>query len=120
MLTGAIKTATDLEASDLRRTAYFPRFQGDALAANLKLVDAVRAFAAEKGCTPGQLALAWVLAQGEDIVPIPGTKRIAYLEENVGALNVELSDLDLEGLARAVPENAVAGDRYADMSSVNG
>ena len=72
-----------------------------------------------KGCTPGQLALAWVLAQGDDVAPIPGTKRVAYLEENVGALDVELSDDDLEALEDAVPRDAVVGDRYADMGSVD-
>ena len=86
LLTGAISAdgGADGEA-DRRRSEYFPRFQGEALDANLALVDKVREIAAAKGCTPGQLALAWVLAQGEDVAPIPGTKRVKYLEENVGA-----------------------------------
>ena len=75
--------------------------------------------AAEHGCTPGQLALAWVLAQGEDVAPIPGTKRVRYLEENLGASGVELTDDDLKALEDAVPRDAVVGDRYGDMSSVN-
>ena len=79
----------------------------------------MRALAAEKGVTPGQLALAWVLAQGPDVVPIPGTKRRAYLEENVAAVDVELTAGDLDRLAAAVPPGSVAGTRYADMSSVN-
>jgi aryl-alcohol dehydrogenase-like predicted oxidoreductase len=105
---------------DARATAYFPRFQGDNLATNLGLVDQVRALADQHGCTPGQLALAWVLAQGDDVAPIPGTKRVRYLEENVGAVDVRLSDADLAALAAAVPREAVAGDRYGDMSTVNG
>ena len=92
------------------------------MAANLKLVDAVRAIADEKGCTPGQLALAWVLAQGDSglgVAPIPGTRRVRYLEENVGALDVSLTDADLAALAEAVPRDAVVGDRYGDMSSID-
>ena len=85
ILTGAITSDSSLEEGDSRRTAYFPRLNGEGLAANLTLVDAIRALADSHGCTPGQLALAWVLAQGEDVVPIPGTKRVRYLEENVGA-----------------------------------
>src|SRR6478752_5035580 len=84
ILTGAITSEASLEENDSRRSAYFPRLNGEGLHANLKLVDAVRAIAEEKGCTPGQLALAWVLAQGDDVAPIPGTKRVKYLEENVG------------------------------------
>jgi len=98
---------------------YFPRFAGDALDANLALVEKVKALAAEHGCTPGQLALAWVLAQGDDVAPIPGTKRIPYLEENVGATAVDLTADDLAALADAIPRDAVVGDRYGDMSSVN-
>jgi len=120
LLTGAITSngGTASEA-DARRTAYFPRFQGDALAQNLTLVDNVREIAAEKGATPGQVALAWVLAQGEDIAPIPGTKRVAYLEENVGALTVDLTEDDLAALEKAVPRDAVAGARYGDMSHID-
>ncbi|MCW2843028.1 MAG: aldo/keto reductase [Nocardioides sp.] len=79
----------------------------------------IREIADSQGCTPGQLALAWVLAQGDDVVPIPGTKRIAYLEENVGAAAVELSADDLSALEDAVPRDAVAGARYGDMSSID-
>jgi aryl-alcohol dehydrogenase-like predicted oxidoreductase len=79
----------------------------------------VRAIAAEVGATPAQVALAWLLAQGDDILPIPGTKRVRYLEENLGATEVELTDDDLKALEEAVPRDAVAGDRYADMSTVN-
>ncbi len=118
ILTGAI-TAGSLEPGDSRATAYFPRLNGEALQANLALVDRVRAVAETKGCTPGQLALAWVLAQGEDVVPIPGTKRVRYLEENVGATEVVLSPDDLAALAEAVPRGAVAGARYGDMGSID-
>ncbi|PKW27730.1 aldo/keto reductase [Phycicoccus duodecadis] len=119
ILTGAITSEEQLEANDSRRTAYFPRFQGEALETNLGLVAKVRAIAEEKGCTPGQLALAWVLAQGDDVAPIPGTKRVKYLEENVGALEVELTADDLAALDAAVPRDAVAGPRYGDMSSID-
>src|SRR6476469_4432588 len=112
ILTGAITSEEQLEANDSRRTAYFPRFQGEALETNLRLVAKVRAIAEEKGCTPGQLALAWVLAQGADVAPIPGTKRVKYLEENVGALEVQLTADDLAALDAAVPRDAVAGPRY--------
>lgn len=118
ILTGAV-TRESLDESDSRGSGYFPRFQGEALDANLALVDRVRALAAEHGCTPGQLALAWVLAQGEDVVPIPGTKRVEYLEENLGATEVSLSAADLQSLEDAVPRDAVVGDRYADMSSID-
>jgi len=120
LLTGTITkdSGADGEA-DNRRSSYFPRFQGDALDANLRLVDAVKEIAASKGVTPGQLALAWVLAQGDDIAPIPGTKRVKYLEENVGAADVELTQDDLDALAKAVPPGAVQGDRYADMSTID-
>ncbi|MDP2774905.1 MAG: aldo/keto reductase [Nocardioides sp.] len=119
LLTGAITSPDTLDESDSRRTAYFPRFHGEALDANLSLVDRVRAIADTKGCTPGQLALAWVLAQGDDVVPIPGTKRVAYLEENVAAAGVTLSEEDLVALGAAVPRDAVAGARYGDMSSID-
>jgi aryl-alcohol dehydrogenase-like predicted oxidoreductase len=120
LLTGTItETGGAAGEGDFRRSAYFPRFQGDALAANLALVDNVRSIADAKGVTPGQVALAWVLAKGTDVVPIPGTKRQRYLEENVGAAAVELTDDDLVALEKAVPRDAVAGDRYGDMSSVN-
>ncbi len=120
LLTGAITRDQGADAEgDRRRSEYFPRFQGDALDANLGLVDKVKEIAAEKGCTPGQLALAWVLAQGDDVAPIPGTKRVKYLEENVAASDVELSAEDLEALEAAVPRDAVAGARYGDMSSID-
>jgi aryl-alcohol dehydrogenase-like predicted oxidoreductase len=118
ILTGAF-SPDSLDADDARATGRFPRFQGEALDANLRLADQVRELAEAKGCTPGQLALAWVLAQGDDVVPIPGTKRVPYLEENVGAADVTLTDVDLKALEDAVPRGAVVGDRYGDMSSVN-
>jgi aryl-alcohol dehydrogenase-like predicted oxidoreductase len=118
ILTGAV-TAESLEVTDSRVTGWFPRFEGEALDANLALIDKVKQLAAEHGCTPGQLALAWVLAQGDNVVPIPGTKRVSYLEENIGAAEVELTDHDIKALQDAVPREAVVGDRYADLSSVN-
>jgi aryl-alcohol dehydrogenase-like predicted oxidoreductase len=119
LLTGAITSEDALADNDSRRTAYFPRFQGEALDANLALVSRIREIADRKGCTPGQLALAWVLAQGQDVAPIPGTKRIPYLEENVGAASVELDADDLAALEQAVPRDAVAGARYGDMSTID-
>ena len=118
LLTGTISGPESLSADD-SRFGRFPRFQGDAFEANLRLVDAVQRIAGEKGCTPGQLALAWVLAQGEDVVPIPGTKRVRYLEENLGAASVTLSAADLAALEDAVPRDAVVGERYEDMSSID-
>ncbi|WP_240504637.1 MULTISPECIES: aldo/keto reductase [unclassified Rhodococcus (in: high G+C Gram-positive bacteria)] len=120
ILTGAITAPSDLESSDSRRTAYFPRFQGAALEANLALVTAVRRLARSKNCTPGQLALAWVLAQGDDVVPIPGTKRVRFLEENVEAAAVSLTADELGAIESAVPREAVGGERYGDMSSIDG
>ncbi|MFW6866720.1 aldo/keto reductase [Nocardioides sp. CPCC 206347] len=117
ILTGAITAEPD--AGDSRSTAYFPRFQGDNLATNLVLVDRITEIAAQHGCTPGQLALAWVLAQGEDVVPIPGTKRVKYLEENIGAADLVLTEADLAALADAVPRDAVAGARYGDMTTID-
>jgi aryl-alcohol dehydrogenase-like predicted oxidoreductase len=120
LLTGTITVETGANGeSDYRRSSYFPRFQGEALETNLRLVEQVTALARDKGCTPSQLALAWVLAQGDDIVPIPGTKRVKYLEENVAAAAVQLSAEDLAALERAVPRDAVAGARYGDLSSVD-
>jgi len=110
-LTGQITSAADLAANDFRR--HSPRFQGDNLGRNLALVEAVRLLAAAKGCTPAQLALAWVLAQGDDIVPIPGTKRVKYLEDNIGALDVRLDAADLAALDAAFPRDAAAGARYS-------
>jgi aryl-alcohol dehydrogenase-like predicted oxidoreductase len=117
-LTGAITSPEDFAPDDFRRN--HPRFTGDAFAANLRLVEAVRAMAEEKGCTAGQLALAWVLAQGGDVVPIPGTKRRAYLEENVGAAAVELSDDELARLSAIAPPGVAEGSRYADASYTYG
>jgi len=118
-LTGRIASIDDLEADDYRRGS--PRFQGENFARNLRLVDAIRELAAHKGCTASQLALAWVLAQGDDIVPIPGTKRRAFLDENVGALDVVLSGDDLAAIDAVLPFGAAAGDRYAakPMLAVN-
>ncbi len=119
LLTGAITDEGSLAEGDSRRTPYFPRFRGEALDANLALVARIREIADARGCTPGQLALAWVLAQGEDVAPIPGTKRVKYLEENVAAADVRLSEDDLAALEHAVPREAVAGARYGDMSSID-
>jgi aryl-alcohol dehydrogenase-like predicted oxidoreductase len=124
LLTGTITADAGANGeADFRRSEYFPRFQGAALEANLRLVDAIGKLAAEKGCTPGQLALAWVLAQGPrhdlGVAPIPGTKRVKYLEENVAAAAVELTTEDLAALEEAVPRDAVVGDRYGDMSHID-
>ena len=100
-LTGAIKSPDDFAADDYRRTS--PRFQGENFTRNLELVEKVKELAADKGCTPAQLALAWVLAQGEHIVPIPGTRRIRNLDENLGALQVQLTDVDLADHRGGVP-----------------
>jgi aryl-alcohol dehydrogenase-like predicted oxidoreductase len=116
-LTGQIRTPDDLAPDDFRRSN--PRFQGENFARNMELVETVRTLAAEKGCTPAQLALAWVLARGEDLVPIPGTGRAERLEENAGALEVSLSEGELARLEEAFPVGAAAGDRYANMSTVN-
>jgi Predicted oxidoreductases (related to aryl-alcohol dehydrogenases) len=110
-LTGQIKSIDDLEPDDYRRNT--PRFQGENFQKNLDLVHEIDMMAQEKGCTSAQLALAWVMAQGDDIVPIPGTKRRRYLEENVGALQIALSDDDLARIDRVLPPGAAAGTRYA-------
>lgn len=109
-LTGAITRDTRFGDDDMRRNS--PRFQSDNLAANLRIVDGLRAIAEDKGCTAGQLALAWVLARGPMVVPIPGTKRRKYLEENIGALDVQLSDDDLQRLDILAPIGVAAGGRY--------
>jgi aryl-alcohol dehydrogenase-like predicted oxidoreductase len=114
-LTGAIATVDDLPEDDFRRRN--PRFAEEALRANLAIVDTVRAIADAKGATPAQVALAWVLAQGEDVVPIPGTKRVRYLEENVGALDVALTADEREQLTTALP--SPVGARYPDMSTID-
>jgi aryl-alcohol dehydrogenase-like predicted oxidoreductase len=115
-LTGDIKTLSDLPASDARRG--YPRFQGENFQKNLEVVEQVRRIASEKGVSPSQLAIAWVLAQGEEIVPIPGTKRIKYLEENIAAADIQLSKDDLERIEWVAPKGIAAGERYpaAQMS----
>ena len=117
-LTGAITSPDDFEPGDYRREN--PRFQGENFARNLQLVDEVGRVAADKGCTAGQVALAWVMAQGDDVVPIPGTKRRAYLEENVGAVAVELTAEDLARLDAIAPRDVAAGGRYADVNYAYG
>jgi len=118
-LTGQIKRFEDFAPDDYRR--FSPRFQGDNFQKNLNLVARVESIAKEKNCTPGQLALAWLLAQGGDIIPIPGTKRRKYLEENFGALSVELSADDLRRLDEAAPHGAASGERYPEhmMALIN-
>ena len=118
-LTGQITSPSDFPDDDYRR--FHPRFTGDNFEKNISLVREVEGMAAEKGCTTAQLALAWVLAQGDDIVPIPGTKRIRYLDENIGALDIGLSDEDLKRLDEILPPGAAAGDRYhaQGMATVN-
>jgi aryl-alcohol dehydrogenase-like predicted oxidoreductase len=119
-LTGKIKKREDLAEDDYRRTT--PRFQGENFQRNLDLVERVGEIAREKRCTPAQLALAWVLAQGDDVVPIPGTKRRKYLQENVGALDVNLTSAELARIEEVAPKHAFAGERYPDwaMQMVNG
>ena len=114
-LTGQIRSLDDLDEDDWRRTN--PRFQEEALGANLRLADTVRELAAERDVTPAQLALAWVIAKGDDIVPIPGTKRRSYLEENAVAAGVELSAEDVLQLDEAVPVDAVSGGRYRESDA---
>ena len=116
-LTGSYRSAADFGEGD-RRLA-FPRFQEENLERNLALADEVRSLAEQKGVTAAQLALAWVHSRGADVVPIPGTKRRRYLEENAGALEVELTDDELRRLDEAFPAGVAAGDRYPDMSTVN-
>jgi aryl-alcohol dehydrogenase-like predicted oxidoreductase len=118
-LTGQLKKFEDLEADDYRRLS--PRFQGDNFQKNLDLVKQVELMAHEKGCQPSQLALAWVLAQGDDVVPIPGTKHRKYLEENIGALEIDLTIDDLRRLNEVFPTGAAAGQRYPEhmMALVN-
>ena len=118
-LTGQIKTFQDFGEDDYRR--FSPRFQGENFIRNLELVTKIETMAKAKACTASQLALAWVMAQGDNIFPIPGTKRIKYLEENVGALNVMLTEKDLNEINEIAPKNAAAGLRYPEamMGSVN-
>ncbi|MEH1935706.1 MAG: aldo/keto reductase [Nostoc sp.] len=116
-LSGAIASPDDLAPDDYRRNS--PRFQGENFSKNLQLVEQVKAIASEKGVTSSQLALAWLFAQGEDIVPIPGTKRRTYLEENVAATEITLTEQELNRLEAVAPKDVAAGERYSDMSSVN-
>lgn len=118
-LTGQIQKFEDLDADDYRRQS--PRFQGENFAKNLEMVARIKEIAGEKHCTASQLALAWVLAQGPDLVPIPGTKRRKYLEENAAAVDVELSDEELRRIDEVAPAGAAAGGRYdeAGMGTVN-
>lgn len=118
-LSGRFKTPDDIPTDDYRR--FTPRFQGENFYKNLQLVEKIKEIATQKGATPGQLALAWVLAQGDDIVPIPGTKRRTYLEENVGAVDLKLTKEELALIDEIVPHNIAAGTRYPEamMSSVN-
>src|SRR5206468_10007972 len=118
-LTGQIKSPDDFPDDDFRK--FHPRFQGENFAKNLALVREVEAMAREKGCTTAQLALAWVLAQGEDVVPIPGTKHVKYLDENIGALEVKLTGEDLKRRDEILPPGAAAGQRYHErgMETVN-
>ncbi|WP_195155587.1 aldo/keto reductase [Candidatus Protochlamydia phocaeensis] len=113
-LTGKIKRIDDLSTDDYRR--FTPRFQAENFQRNLQLVHEIEKLANQKHCTPSQLALAWVLTQGQDIIPIPGTKRIRYLEENVKALDIHLSQADLDQLNRIAPRGAAAGLRYAEAA----
>jgi aryl-alcohol dehydrogenase-like predicted oxidoreductase len=116
-LSGRIQSVADLDVDDFRRRN--PRFQGENFERNLELVERVREIAEEKAVTPAQLALAWVLREGGDIVPIPGTKRASYLEENARAAEVELSDEDLARIEEAFPKGATSGERYPDMSTID-
>jgi aryl-alcohol dehydrogenase-like predicted oxidoreductase len=116
-LSGKFRSQDDFPEGDFR--GMDPRFKGENMERNLELVDRVKEIADEKGVTPGQLALAWVLSRGDDVVPIPGTKRVSYLEENAAAADIELSEDDLRRLEEIAPAGAAAGDRYADMSSID-
>jgi aryl-alcohol dehydrogenase-like predicted oxidoreductase len=116
-LSGRFKSPDDFDESDFRK--HHPRFQGENFRKNLELVDKVKQIAEEKGVLPSQLALAWVMAQGDDIVPIPGTTKVDHLEENVAAAGIELTVEDLARLDEVAPKGVAAGDRYADMSSID-
>ena len=120
-LAGEITKLEDLAPDDSRRAGRFPRFEGENFDRNKALAAEVKTIAEEKGCTPAQLALAWVLARGDDVVPIPGTRRRRHLEDNIGALEVQLSKEDLDRLESVIPPEAVAGQRYAapGMAGVN-
>jgi aryl-alcohol dehydrogenase-like predicted oxidoreductase len=117
-LSGRYRSQQDFDENDSRRLR-FPRFEGENLERNLRIVDQLEQIAREKGIAAGQLALAWVMHQGTDVVPIPGTKRIQYLEENAAAADVELTAEDLARIDAIAPRGVAAGDRYADMSSID-
>jgi len=116
-LTGKILKFDDFAEDDFRR--YCPRFQGENFQKNLVLVNYIRQLALEKGCKPSQLALAWILAQGEDIIPIPGTKHIPFLEENIGAVNIQLTINNLKRMNEIAPKGVAVGERYEDMEGLN-
>jgi aryl-alcohol dehydrogenase-like predicted oxidoreductase len=116
-LSGRFKSPDELGEGDFRGN--YPRLQGENLEQNRQLAELVEQFAAEKHCTPAQLALVWVSSRGDDVVPIPGTKRREYLEQNVGAIDVELTEDDLARLDAAFPPGAAAGDRYASMATID-
>jgi aryl-alcohol dehydrogenase-like predicted oxidoreductase len=116
-LTGQIQKFDDFAQDDFRR--FLPRFQGENFIKNLVLVDYIKELAAQKGCKPSQLALGWLLAQGEDIIPIPGTKRIPYLKENIGAVEIQLTSKDLKRINEIAPRGVAIGDRYQSMEGLN-
>jgi len=116
-LSGTVTNLDNLAPDDYRRNS--PRFQGENFNKNLQLVEKVKEIATEKGVTPGQLALAWLLAKSKEIVPIPGTKRRTYLEENIAATDIKLTPAELQRIEKVAPKNSVMGDRYSDMSAVN-
>jgi aryl-alcohol dehydrogenase-like predicted oxidoreductase len=116
-LSGRFRSPDDFEEGDFRK--HHPRFQGENFQKNLELVERVKQIAEEKGVTASQLALAWVMSRGDDVVPIPGTTKVANLEENVAAAEIELSDDELARIDEVAPKGAAVGDRYADMSSID-
>ena len=113
MLTGAYKSPADFEEGDFRK--HTPRFSAENFPKNLKLVEQIKDIAQKKGCTPGQLTLAWLLAQGEDVIPIPGTKKVKYLEENIAALDVKLTSSEDTAIRKAVENAEVHGERYPEQ-----
>lgn len=113
MLTGAYKSPADFEEGDFR--TFSPRFSEENFPKNLKLVEEIKGVAKKKGCTPGQLTLAWLLAQGDDVIPIPGTKKIKYLEENIGALDIKLTSSENAEIRKAVENAEVHGQRYPEQ-----
>lgn len=112
-LTGAFKSTDDIPDGDWRKSV--PRFQGENFDKNLVLVNQIKSLADKKGCTPGQLVLAWLMAQGEDIIPIPGTKKLKYLEENLGALKVKLTEEEIREIRKDVEAVEISGMRYPEM-----